>query len=91
MNRIGRSTAYAMLVIVVLLLICSFLDNAMAESFMKTMKVGAVYPMAYDTLEDVVEASAAHRRDVQQTSVAFSSRLSQPATIRGQQRVKSAA
>jgi transposase InsO family protein len=28
-------------------------DNAMAESFMKTMKVEAVYPMAYETFEDV--------------------------------------
>jgi putative transposase len=30
-------------------------DNAMAESFMKTMKVEAVYPMAYEIFEDVVE------------------------------------
>jgi len=30
-------------------------DNAKAESFMKTMKVEAVYPMAYETFEDVVE------------------------------------
>jgi putative transposase len=30
-------------------------DNATAESFVKTMKVEAVYPMAYETLEDVVE------------------------------------
>ena len=29
-------------------------DNAKAESFMKTMKVEAVYPMAYETFEDVV-------------------------------------
>jgi putative transposase len=29
--------------------------NAKAESFMKTMKVEAVYPMAYETFEDVVE------------------------------------
>lgn len=28
-------------------------DNAKAESFMKTLKVEAVYPMAYETLEDV--------------------------------------
>jgi putative transposase len=28
-------------------------DNAQAESFMKTLKVEAVYPMAYDTFEDV--------------------------------------
>ncbi len=30
-------------------------DNAKAESFMKTLKVEAVYPMAYETFEDVVE------------------------------------
>jgi putative transposase len=28
-------------------------DNAKAESFMKTLKVEAVYPMAYETVEDV--------------------------------------
>ena len=28
-------------------------DNAKAESFMKTLKVEAVYPMAYETMEDV--------------------------------------
>jgi len=30
-------------------------DNAKAESFMKTMKVEAVYPMAYETFEDAAE------------------------------------
>jgi putative transposase len=30
-------------------------DNAKAESFIKTMKVEAVYPIAYETFEDVVE------------------------------------
>ena len=29
-------------------------DNAKAESFMKTLKVEAVYPMAYETFEDVM-------------------------------------
>ena len=28
-------------------------DNAKAESFMKTLKVEAVYPMAYETFGDV--------------------------------------
>ena len=28
-------------------------DNAMAESFMKTLKVKALYPMDYETFEDV--------------------------------------
>ena len=31
-------------------------DNAKAESFMKTLKVEAVYPMAYETFEDVIES-----------------------------------
>ena len=30
-------------------------DNAKAESFMKTLKVEAVYPMAYETFADVAE------------------------------------
>jgi len=30
-------------------------DNAKAESFMKTLKVEAVYPMAYETFEDVAD------------------------------------
>ncbi|WP_343058488.1 IS3 family transposase [Microvirga mediterraneensis] len=30
-------------------------DNAKAESFMKTLKAEAVYPMAYETFEDVAE------------------------------------
>lgn len=30
-------------------------DNAKAESFMKTLKVEAVYPMACETFEDVTE------------------------------------
>jgi putative transposase len=30
-------------------------DNAKAESFMKTLKAEAVYPMAFETFEDVVE------------------------------------
>jgi len=30
-------------------------DNANAESFMKTLKVEAVYPMAYETFADVAQ------------------------------------
>ena len=30
-------------------------DNAKAESFMKTLKVEAVYPMAFETFEDVAD------------------------------------
>lgn len=31
-------------------------DNAKAESFMKTLKVEAVYPMAFETFDDVIES-----------------------------------
>jgi putative transposase len=30
-------------------------DNAMMESFMKTLKVEGVYPLAFETAEDVAE------------------------------------
>ena len=30
-------------------------DNAKAESFMKTLKVEAVYPMAFESFEDVID------------------------------------
>jgi putative transposase len=30
-------------------------DNAKAESFMRTLKVGAVQPMAYESFKDVAE------------------------------------
>ena len=33
---------------------CALYSKAKAESFMKTLKVDAVYPMAYETFEDEV-------------------------------------
>jgi transposase InsO family protein len=33
----------------------AILMTTMAESFMKAMKIEAVYPMAYETFDDVVE------------------------------------
>ncbi|WP_352522240.1 MULTISPECIES: integrase core domain-containing protein [Mesorhizobium] len=30
-------------------------DNAKAESFMKTLKLEAVYPMAFETFDDIAE------------------------------------
>lgn len=30
-------------------------DNAKAESFMKTLNIEAVYPMAFETYDDVIE------------------------------------
>ena len=60
-------------------------DNPKAESFMKTLKVEAVYPMAYETFADVAD-------DLPRSSTRFttlvsplSAGLSQPATVRGSQ------
>jgi putative transposase len=39
-------------------------DNAKAESFMKTLKVEAVYPMAYESFADVAESLPAFIEDV---------------------------
>jgi len=61
-------------------------DNAKAESFMKTLKVEAVYPMAYETLRRCRRGpSAVHRRGLQPTPSPLRPGLSQPATVRGPQ------
>ena len=60
-------------------------DNPKAESFMKTLKVEAVYPMAYETFADVADDLAMHRRGLQRSSSPLSAGLSQPATVRGSQ------
>ena len=36
-------------------------DNAKAESFIKTLMVEAVYPMAFETFADVVESLPARQ------------------------------
>jgi len=43
-------------------------DNAKAESFMKTLKVEAVYPMAFEHFEDVIEALPHFIEEVYNTS-----------------------
>jgi hypothetical protein len=59
-------------------------DNAKAESFMKTMKVEAVYPMAYETFNDVVENLPWFIDGVyDKRRLHSASRLSQPAAVRG--------
>ena len=53
-------------------------DNAKAESFMKTLKVEAVYLMDYETFEDVTATRF--------TTLAFRARLSEPGPVRGRPR-----
>jgi transposase InsO family protein len=39
-------------------------DNAKAESFMKTLKVEAIYPMVYETFNDVVADLTSSMRSI---------------------------
>ena len=62
-------------------------DNAKAESFMKTLKVEAVYLMDYETLEDVTaDLPRFIRRGLQYSPTPFRARLSQPGPVRGRPR-----
>ena len=59
-------------------------DNAKAESFMKTLKVEAVYLMAYETFEDVaVDLPPLHRRGLQHSQTPFRVGLYKSRAIRG--------
>ena len=61
-------------------------DNPKAESFMKTLKVEAVYLAEYDTYEDRRRPSPLHRRGLQRQETTFRPGLSQPHPVRGPQR-----
>lgn len=57
--------------------------NAKAESVMKTLKVEAIYPMAFETLRRRRTPSPLHRGDLQQGQAPFGARLSEPEAVRG--------
>ncbi|WP_353642707.1 IS3 family transposase [Mesorhizobium sp. WSM2239] len=58
-------------------------DNAKAESFMKTLKVDAVYPWLSRPPRTLPDTSPLHRGGLQQTQAPFGAGISQPAAIRG--------
>ncbi len=59
-------------------------DNAKAESFIKTLKVQAIYPVACETCQDVAaDLPPLYRGSIQRNPPALGARLPQPAPVRG--------
>ena len=58
-------------------------DNAKVESFMKTLKVEAVYPMEFESFEDAATyLPQLHRRGLQSSPAAFFTWLPEPRAVR---------
>ena len=59
-------------------------DNAMMESFMKTLKVEGVYPMAFESEKDVARHPAALHRQLPREAPTLGPWLHEPQPFRGE-------
>ena len=59
-------------------------DNAMMESFMKTLKVEGVYPMAFESAEDVAEHLPRFIDSYNERRLHSAPRIPEPQPFRGE-------